>query len=269
MGATALVAFNVPVQSRLPFLPSAVAVALVLNATLVAKILVQIREGMALFLLIPAIFIGISGRRRLYPVAFLLTLVAFNVHSGVLVICLCVIASFGVPRAANHLLAKPSVMNGGAALSLAIGLGAAAYLTRHADIAYRLFADYIIENREAAPEIGAAKFIYWILVGLLAIYIRNLCNSIAKDDNNLFASNCALLVGNVAVPFLYAIPALLVAVNFPELAIVSLLIRIFLTAISAGTLLIIRAGRADWFLMGASALMIVDQFRTLLAALRA
>jgi hypothetical protein len=247
-----------PRQSRVAQF-SSLATALIVISIFSLKGFVQIREGIAfLCILIP--IVSTFARRRGGLVSILLgTIAALAFHSGTIVLAVMWLISLFlllIPTSAiiNQIFNR-AVLGG----SILIGAGFAVFISLHVNEFRFLLDDYGF-NLHVKTASGFWKDLYWLLLGLIMLKIRaDLITSVTGMEK--FAYYYCLMIASFAMPMMYGVCVVLVAVNFAFPALTSIPIRLFFTVTELAMVIIALRGRVNYATVFISIFMLADRLR--------
>jgi len=234
---------------------------LVVGAAFLLKSLIQIREGLA-FLVLLASLAGLArANPRVMAASGFGALVAALIHSGTAIFLLAWLAALtvrggdGPPRGRRRLALWLTVG------AVAVGVGVAQLISLDAAALEDSLRDFGVDNT-GAVEADAWKFLYWLAMGGLVIVVRNQVIG-AAGGCGAFGESYATVIAAGLLPMVYVVCLLLVFTRFDSAAVVSLSIRMLLTTIELGLMIVAVRGRANWITAGVAAVSIVDQARIL------
>ena len=236
---------------------------LAILAAYLLKSMVQIREGFAFLLIVTTILAAYRGSRKGMIVSGIGAAVALLVHAGMVVFVATWMGAVSLiigrrPALADRRL--PVVLAGTAILA---GLVIAWWAQARVGLLARELQDFGMDTRTPLTA-DVAKYVYWAAIGLMVLIVSRELRHVARDGP-LFSSAYATFLGTFILPATYTVCVSLIFIKFEMAAIASLFIRVLLTTIELGLLIVVSTGRARWPVTVAAAFLIAIEVRVAMA----
>jgi hypothetical protein len=243
-----------------PGRPWAIFVAVVVVAAFLIKSQTQIREGLAFVLVLGPLIrtYRLGAANPLMAGTF--ALAAYFMHSGAVVFL-----ALWVMAATFSLMPRLVVWRGLPWFLLALGvcggLAGAALASASAGALEFSLQDLGIDTSVQAIG-GAAKNVYWLVNGLVVLVIwRQLL--VAGHGCGWFGRSFAICLGSFVLPFLYTVCLALVFRQFYLPAVTSMAVRLLLSSMQLGLLIVGLRGALNLWSIGIASASILDQARLL------
>jgi hypothetical protein len=235
---------------------------LTVGAAFLLKSLVQIREGLAFLVLLVSLCGLVRGAPRVMAASGCGALLAALIHSGTAIFVLAWLLAAALPGLSGAPLARRRVGLWLTVGALALGVGVAWLISRNAVALEDSLRDFGVDNSGGVAA-DLWKFLYWLAMGGVVAVVRKQVIDAAAGCGR-FGERYATVIAAGLMPTVYVVCLLLVFSRFDSAAVVSLSIRLLLTTLELGLMIVAIRGRANWITAGAAAVSIVDQARLVL-----